>query len=77
MLLELVEGPTLTKTDGTKMGTLATADAGKDAMMVTKVEVPETTVTGKPASEAMADGAKVRVEIAEGAAPIAVAIVVD
>jgi len=46
VLLEVVESPTLTKTDGTKTETLMIADAGVDGMTVVKVELPERTVTG-------------------------------
>ena len=46
VLLEVVESPTLIKTDGTKTGTLTIADAGVDGMTVVKVELPDRTVTG-------------------------------
>ena len=77
MLLEVVESPTLMKTDGTKTGTLTIADAGVDGMTVVKVELPDRTVTGKPASDPTADDDNVRIETALGAAATLVLMVVD
>jgi hypothetical protein len=66
-----------TRTEGTVTGTVTTADAGEVGMIVTNVELPETTVTGRPASGATVPGESVRVLMELGAAAIDVEIVVE